>query len=87
MIRSSLPTFPVIDTEINLRLSDKTLKEAFIYTGKFITDNIAKIIKAITALRAHGDFVAKTQKAFCLPKFLTGTAPQPKGLKILPGHI
>ncbi len=91
MIRSSLPNLPpVIDTEINLRLSDKTLKEAFIYTGKFITDNIAKIIKAYhKALRAHGDFVAKTQKGVLPAQIFDGyRPPRPKGLKIaVVGHI
>ena len=47
MIKHSIDGLPkIIDTEINLRKSNKTLKSSIIYTGKYFTDNSKKILRA-----------------------------------------
>src|SRR5699024_4294905 len=47
MVRHSIEGLPeIIDTEINLRKSDKTLKKSILYTGKYFTGSSRKILKA-----------------------------------------
>lgn len=47
MIKHSIDDLPeIIDTEINLRKSDKNLKKAILYTGKYFTNNSKKILRA-----------------------------------------
>lgn len=47
MVRHSIDGLPeIIDTEINLRKSNKDLKESVIHTGKYFTKSSRKILKA-----------------------------------------
>ena len=47
MIKHSIDNLPeIIDTEINLRKSNNSLKKSIIYTGKYFTRSSSKILKA-----------------------------------------
>lgn len=91
MIRSSVPDLPpIIDTEVNLHKNSEHLKEAFIKTGLYITDDMKRIKNAyIKAMIENEKYKARLQNGNMPTQLLENyNVPKTKGLKIgVLGHI
>lgn len=60
MVRHSIEGLPqIIDTEINLRKTDKSLKKSILYTGKYFTRSNKKIYRAFN--KAYSQFNKYTE--------------------------